>query len=195
MYCVSGLRITPDREWFSPGDITADLAEVNAGSAQLFPSPGFLTANCSRSTGLTPPGDSVPVAVWKIPQFQAARRAYARTLTGSALQSAANTLMRVSRSWPQSFFAAASPMSCSGSPTAGRGIDRYEFVVAADKEITGVKVTMKKDGALLRVVAARDGIGEGDDSVLMPPQRWTQCAQVTGVGRDQSLEPFESGWE
>jgi len=44
----SGLRITPDREWFGPGDITADLAEVNAGSAQLFPPPGFLTANRRR---------------------------------------------------------------------------------------------------------------------------------------------------
>jgi len=33
-----------------------------------------------------------------------------------------------------------------------------------------VKVTMKKDGARLRVVAARDVVGKGDDSILMPPQ-------------------------
>jgi hypothetical protein len=51
-----------------------------------------------------------------------------------------------------------------------RWIDRYEVVVIADEEITGVKVAMKQNGAVLRGVAARDGIGKGDDSILMPPQ-------------------------
>jgi hypothetical protein len=51
-----------------------------------------------------------------------------------------------------------------------RRVDRHEFVVAADQEITGVKVTVKQDGALLRAVVARDGIGKGDDSILMPLQ-------------------------
>ena len=46
----SGLRITPDREWSGPGDITADPAVVNAGSAQLFPPPGF-----TRSIGFVEP--------------------------------------------------------------------------------------------------------------------------------------------
>jgi hypothetical protein len=54
-----------------------------------------------------------------------------------------------------------------------RWIDRYEVVVIADQEITGVKVAMKQNGAVLRGVAARNGIGKGDDSILMPPQRWS----------------------
>jgi len=61
-----------------------------------------------------------------------------------------------------SHFRGAFPTSCSGSPTAGRRVDRHEFVVAADQEVTGVKVSMKQHGALLWAVVARDGIGTGD---------------------------------
>ena len=55
-----------------------------------------------------------------------------------------------------------------------RRIDRHEFVFAADQEITGMKITMKQDDALLRGMAVRQGVGKGDDSILMPPQRWAQ---------------------
>ena len=60
---------------------------AGSSSAQLFPPPGFLTANCSRSTGLTPPGDSVPVAAWKIPQFPRAAISRAMTLVSQLLGS------------------------------------------------------------------------------------------------------------
>jgi hypothetical protein len=50
------------------------------------------------------------------------------------------------------------------------GIDHHEFIVAVEQEITGMKVTVKQDGALLRAVAAAHGIGKGDDSILMPAQ-------------------------
>jgi hypothetical protein len=35
--------------------------------------PGSVVAYLSNSLGFTLPGDSAPVAVWKIPQFQAAK--------------------------------------------------------------------------------------------------------------------------
>ena len=51
-----------------------------------------------------------------------------------------------------------------------RRVNRHEFIVAADQEVTGMKVTMQQDGAPSWPVVARDGIGKGDDSILMPLQ-------------------------
>jgi hypothetical protein len=59
--------------------------------------------------------------------------------------------------------------------TDGRaGVNRYQSVVAVEKKVAGMKVTVKQDRLFARTLATRDGMGKGHHGIVVAARRWAQ---------------------
>jgi hypothetical protein len=52
------------------------------------------------------------------------------------------------------------------------GVNRYQSVVAVEKKVAGMKVTVKQDRLFTRALTALDSMGEGYHGVVVAAQSW-----------------------
>ena len=59
--------------------------------------------------------------------------------------------------------------------TDGRsGVNRYQSVVAIEKKVAGMKVTVKQDRLFMRALTALDVMGNGRHRIVVAAQHWVE---------------------